>query len=135
TVTYGLISALHRPVQVSETQSYFDLIQTSAQINPGNSGGPLLNIDGQMIGINVAVRVGAEGIGFAMPVDKVMQVTAELLSVKRIDRHWHGVVAGPGTGAGLVVEKVEQGSPAAQGGLQQGDVITSVGKAQVERGL
>ncbi len=57
-VTRGIVSALHRDVPVSETQQYFDLIQTDASINPGNSGGPLLNIDGQMIGLNVAVRVG-----------------------------------------------------------------------------
>ena len=67
TVTRGSVSALHRSVQVSEAQSYEDLIQTDASINPGNSGGPLLNIDGEMIGINVAVRAGAQGIGFAIP--------------------------------------------------------------------
>ena len=61
TVTRGIISALHRSVQVSDAQYYEDLIQTDASINPGNSGGPLLNIDGEMIGINVAVRAGARG--------------------------------------------------------------------------
>ena len=79
TVTRGIISALHRAVQVSDAQYYDDLIQTDASINPGNSGGPLLNIDGEMIGINVAVRAGAQGIGFAIPVDKVMNVAATLL--------------------------------------------------------
>ena len=59
TVTRGIVSALHRAVQVSDAQFYDDLIQTDASINPGNSGGPLLNIDGEMIGINVAVRAGA----------------------------------------------------------------------------
>jgi hypothetical protein len=67
TVTRGIISALHRNVQVSDEQKYNDLIQSDASINPGNSGGPLLNIDGDVIGINVAVRVGAQGIGFAIP--------------------------------------------------------------------
>ena len=61
TVTRGIISALHRTVQVSDSQNYRDLIQTDASINPGNSGGPLLNIDGEMIGINVAVRQGHRG--------------------------------------------------------------------------
>ena len=65
-VTRGIISALHRSVQVNDTQKYYDLIQADASINPGNSGGPLLNIDGHVIGINVAVRVGAQGIGFAI---------------------------------------------------------------------
>ena len=81
TVTQGIISALHRTVQVSDYQKYADLIQTDASINPGNSGGPLLNIDGDMIGINVAVRVGAQGIGFAIPVDQAMDVAADLLSL------------------------------------------------------
>jgi serine protease Do len=63
TVTRGIVSALHRDVEVSRTQRYDDLIQTDASINPGNSGGPLLNINGEMIGINVAVRAGAQGIG------------------------------------------------------------------------
>ena len=63
THTRGIISALHRTVKVTDSQYYRDLIQTDASINPGNSGGPLLNVDGQMIGINVAVRVGAQGIG------------------------------------------------------------------------
>ena len=85
TVTRGIISALHRAVQVSDAQFYDDLIQTDASINPGNSGGPLLNIDGEMIGINVAVRAGAQGIGFAIPVDKAMNVAADVagLGVRR----------------------------------------------------
>jgi serine protease Do len=74
TVTRGIISALGRDVQVSDTQSYDDLIQTDASINPGNSGGPLLNIDGEMIGVNVAVRAGAQGIGFAIPIDSALNV-------------------------------------------------------------
>ena len=59
TVTRGIVSALHRAVQINDAQYYDDLIQTDAPINPGNSGGPLLNIDGEMIGVNVAVRAGA----------------------------------------------------------------------------
>ncbi len=67
TVTRGIISALHRTVQVSDAQIYDDLIQTDASINPGNSGGPLLNIDGEMIGINVAVRAGARASALPFP--------------------------------------------------------------------
>ena len=96
TVTRGIISALHRAVQVSDAQFYDDLIQTDASINPGNSGGPLLNIDGEMIGINVAVRAGAQGIGFAIPVDKAMTVAATLLGSAAASKAWHGRGAGPG---------------------------------------
>ena len=67
TVTRGIVSALHRTVQVSDAQSYEDLIQTDASINPGNSGGPLLNIDGEMIGINVAVRAGRRASALPFP--------------------------------------------------------------------
>jgi len=83
TVTVGIISALHRDIPVNGTQQYNDLIQTNADINPGNSGGPLLNIEGNVIGINVAVRVGAQGIGFAIPIDTAMEVMADLVAAHR----------------------------------------------------
>ena len=97
TVTQGIISALHRDVEVSRTQRYDDLIQTDASINPGNSGGPLLNIDGEAIAINVAVRAGAQGIGFAIPIDRVLDVVSQLISVERIDQTWHGLVVRGGS--------------------------------------
>jgi serine protease Do len=136
TVTDGIVSALHRSVQVSDLQNYEDLIQTDASINPGNSGGPLLNIDGEMIGINVAVRAGAQGIGFAIPSDKVMAVAADLMSARRTT--WHGAVVSQGsTGktTGLEVRKIDDDSPAAEGGLQSGDVITGVDEQKVCRAL
>ncbi len=131
TVTRGIISALGRAVQVSDAQFYEDLIQTDASINPGNSGGPLLNIDGEMIGINVAVRAGAQGIGFAIPVDKAMAVASQLLAQCGAKKNWHGVVAakpGPGKDIGMVVAAVEQASPAAAAGLKPGDIILDVGQ-------
>ena len=79
-VTEGIISALHRNIPVNGVQDYPDLIQTDASINPGNSGGPLLNADGQMIGINAAVRIGAQGIGFAIPIDRALEVAADLIA-------------------------------------------------------
>lgn len=136
TVTRGIVSALGRDVQVSDTQAYDDLIQTDASINPGNSGGPLLSIEGKMIGLNVAVRAGAQGIGFAIPVDQALAIAAELLSVERLEKKWHGIdVASARNGSDLVVRRVTPGSPAAQSGVRPGDVITRLGDVGVERAL
>jgi serine protease Do len=136
TVTKGIISALHRTVQVSDYQKYTDLIQTDASINPGNSGGPLLNIDGDMIGINVAVRVGAQGIGFAIPVDEALEVAAELLSIQNLSRVAHGII-GKTTedGKHVTIERVVTDSPADKAGLEPGDVILSAGNRPTERRL
>ncbi|MEN1681822.1 MAG: trypsin-like peptidase domain-containing protein [Planctomycetota bacterium] len=137
TVTQGIISALHRDVQVSDTQSYDDLIQTDASINPGNSGGPLLSIEGRMIGVNVAVRAGAQGIGFAIPVDKAMRIAAAMMSIERLENKWHGLQT-VGDNAGeprLVVSRVTKGSPAQQSGLQPGDVISRIDGRQATRPL
>jgi serine protease Do len=137
TVTRGIVSALHRTVQINDAQTYEDLIQTDASINPGNSGGPLLNADGEMIGINVAVRSGAQGIGFAIPADMAMDVAAELFSIQRARSTWHGVIARTLTDSPsrLVVERVEDESPAASGGLRPGDLITSISEQKVARNL
>ena len=136
-VTSGIVSALHRTVQVTDTQQYIDLIQTDAPINPGNYGGPLLNIDGEMIGINVAVRVGAQNIGFAIPVDRAMDIAARLLSTERSGGVWHGIVpsAGEDNEQGIVARSVQTGSPAAQAGIQPGDVITRINSLNVQRSL
>jgi len=133
TVTQGIISALHRNVEVSRTQRYDDLIQTDASINPGNSGGPLLNIDGEVIGINVAVRAGAQGIGFAIPIDRVLDVATRLISVERVEHTWHGIVARPERGRGVVVETVQHASPAESVGVKAGDVIVRIGDVAVAR--
>jgi serine protease Do len=137
TVTRGIISALGRDVQVSDTQSYDDLIQTDASINPGNSGGPLLNIDGEMIGVNVAVRAGAQGIGFAIPIDSAMVVAAKLLNVERIRNNTHGLVtqAGVDIEAPVRVSKIIPDSPAAKLGILPGDEILSVGAMRTVRPL
>lgn len=79
TITVGHISELGRIVEVSDEQTYYDLIQTDAAINPGNSGGPLINVNGEMIGINAAVRMGAQNIGFAIPVNPAMEIVADLI--------------------------------------------------------
>lgn len=138
TVTRGIISALHREVQVSATQKYQDLIQTDAAINPGNSGGPLLNIDGEMIGINVAVRVGAQGIGFAIPVDEVLEVAARLLNVEQVDRVVHGIqgeTRSIDAARHFTVTSVRQDSAASHSGFRPGDVITAVEQVPIQRAI
>jgi serine protease Do len=138
TVTQGIISALHRSVQVSDYQKYHDLIQTDASINPGNSGGPLLNIDGEMIGINVAVRVGAQGIGFAIPINEALEVAADLLSSERVASLFHGVIGETeyqGRDSHFVVRSVRSDSPAEKGGLVDGDVIVSADGDRIVRRL
>ena len=138
TVTRGIISALHRSVQVSDDQKYSDLIQTDASINPGNSGGPLMNIDGEVIGINVAVRVGAQGIGFAIPIDEALDVAARLMSIERLDQTTHGIVGRticePHQRT-FVVSSIKSDSPAAKTGLLAGDRITRIGDRPIERAL
>jgi serine protease Do len=138
TVTRGIISALHRSVQVSDEQKYNDLIQTDASINPGNSGGPLMNIDGEVIGINVAVRVGAQGIGFAIPIDEALDVASRLMSIDRLDQATHGIVGKTvcePKQRTFVVSSVKSDSPAAKTGLLSGDRITRIGDRKVERAL
>lgn len=137
TITRGIVSALHRNVQVSDSQSYNDLIQTDASINPGNSGGPLLNIDGEMIGINVAVRAGAQGIGFAIPVDNAMLIIARLMSVEKINQTWHGLAVKDAVRgkSGVTVDKIADQSPAQKAELKSGDVLKKIGEQEIGRSL
>ncbi|GAC1473653.1 MAG: trypsin-like peptidase domain-containing protein [Isosphaeraceae bacterium] len=145
TVSVGIISALKRNVTLSDEQVYRNLIQTDACINPGNSGGPLVNIDGELIGINVAVRAGAQGIGFALPIDEVKKVATEMMSTRRLAALWHGLVASETSNArqarSVLLADVQPGSPAEASGFKPGDQILKVGKLPVtnpldiERGL
>ncbi len=91
TITGGWVSALNRTIDVSPTISMRNLIQTDAAINPGNSGGPLININGEMIGINTATLPSAEGIGFAIAIDSAMPQIEELIAVGKISRGFFGV--------------------------------------------
>ncbi|NLZ01417.1 MAG: PDZ domain-containing protein [Pirellulaceae bacterium] len=138
TITQGIVSALHRAVQVSDAQYYEDLIQTDASINPGNSGGPLLNIDGEMIGLNVAVRAGAQGIGFAIPVDKVLAVVSRLLAEQAGSSQRHGIQLAAVAvldADSSKIESIEPNSPAALAGLKAGDLIVAVDNQPVARSL
>jgi serine protease Do len=144
TVSVGIVSALHRDVTLSDDQIYRNLVQTDACINPGNSGGPLINVDGELIGINVAVRAGAQGIGFALPIDEVKMVATELISTRRLASAWHGLVSSEqrtGARRRVVVSEVQPGSPAEAAGFKPGDELIRVGDLSVastldlERGM
>ena len=138
TVTTGVVSALGRSVPSQEKgRTYTDFIQTDASINPGNSGGPLLNIEGRVIGINVAIYAQAQGIGFAIPVDRARKVIEDLLEYGAVHSAWLGAVTATLTPEearrqdiratrGALVVRVFRDSPAAAAGLRPGDVITAV---------
>lgn len=137
TVTAGIVSQLHRDVEVDETQSYENLIQTDASINPGNSGGPLLNLNGEVIGINVAIRSGAQRIGFAIPIDDARRTIARLMSVERLNGIPHGLTTKDVKTAEekkLVVEQVAAESAADLCGIKNGDVIASIRSTRVNDG-
>jgi len=135
TVSVGIISGLHRDVKIEDasrrtTLTFDDLIQTDASINPGNSGGPLLNINGELIGINNAVKQGAENIGFAIPIDRVKEVLQEQLISP--DRHnaWMGFEIEEDET--LTVSRVLEGGPAAKAGLRVGDRIQQIGGSTMD---
>lgn len=132
TTTLGIISKLGRDVDANETVSYKNLIQTDAAINPGNSGGPLINMDGEVIGINVAIRANSNRIGFAIPIDDARKVIAKMMSIEH--GTYHGVITKDvksGPIRMLVIDGYHPDSPAAVAGLRSGDVVTRVGSVDV----
>ncbi len=132
TVSTGIISALGREITMPNGEVLTNLIQTNASINPGNSGGPLLNINGEVIGINVALREGAQGIAFALNADTVQQVLSRHLSGLRVAGVTHGlncretVAEENGPRQRVVVDQVAAKTAAAEAGLKKGDEIRSV---------
>lgn len=120
TVTTGIISALDRDLQFSNDVVYRGLIQTDAPINPGNSGGPLINLNGELIGINSAIRGDAQSIGFAIPVDRLWELLPALLDVERRERVRFGLSV---SGTDAKVVSVKPDSPAAAAGLRPNDRI------------
>ncbi len=142
TVTTGVVSAVKRSIR-TERAVFTDFIQTDAAINPGNSGGPLLNIHGEVIGVTTAIHARAEGIGFAIPIDKAKRVLGELLGRGRVSPVWLGLYGqslDPETAAyfglqdmrGMLVTESRQGLPAANAGVTPGDVVLELNGVRVE---
>jgi len=150
TVTNGIISAFNRTVAVQGEDGsavVYNGLQTDAPINPGNSGGPLVNLDGQVVGINSAIATssgtqgqgGSIGLGFAIPIDQATRVAQEIMQNGTATKPVLGVTGnvsragGPSAGGtGAQIGQVQAGSPAQQAGLAAGDVVTKVGSAKVE---
>jgi serine protease Do len=142
TVTTGIVSATKRDVTLNKEIAYKQLIQTDASINPGNSGGPLVNVYGELIGVNVAIRAGAQGIGFAIPVDQMIRVAGELISGRKRSQSLHGLTlrdrVEPGSSPAirsLIIEQTELVTQTSTAGLQRGDVIVRVEDQSVTNSL
>ncbi|MGC9965935.1 MAG: Do family serine endopeptidase [Syntrophobacteraceae bacterium] len=145
TVTQGIISAKHRR-GISDPSSYQDFLQTDAAINPGNSGGPLLNLEGEVIGVNAAIMSssgGFEGIGFAIPGNMALHVSKRLMASGKVERGWLGLTIqnltpelagsfGMSSTKGVVVANVLKNGPAEKAGIKRGDIIVAYEQKPVE---
>ena len=142
TVTTGVVSAVNRSIRTGN-RTYQDFIQTDASINPGNSGGPLLNINGELIGINTAIYQKAEGIGFAIPIDRARRIYEDLVTYGRVNKPWVGIFLqdltpslarhfGVSPEEGVLISKVVKGGPGDRAGVREGDLIVQIGTRRVK---
>jgi serine protease Do len=148
TVTAGIVSAVGRNPGQLGARAFQHFIQTDAAINPGNSGGPLLNIRGEVIGVNTMIATsgrGSEGVGFALPVNMVARAYNDVIRIGRVTRGSIGVsldrsvqpevtLKALGVDHGAIVENVSKGGPAEKGGLLAGDIIVAINGTAVKDG-
>ena len=136
TVTTGVVSATNRSVR-TENMVYHNFIQTDTSINPGNSGGPLLNINGELIGINTAIYAKAQGIGFAIPINTAKRIVSDLIRFGEVIPAWIGITVQDidadlarylkaSAIKGVLVKKAEKIGPARKSGIREGDIILSI---------
>ncbi len=136
TVTTGVVSALNRSIK-SDKRIFSNFIQTDASINPGNSGGTLLNINGELIGINTAIYEKAQGIGFAIPINRAKRIISDLLRYGEVAPVWTGLIVqdidpdisdylGISLKTGILIKGTENKSPAEEAGIKSGDIITAI---------
>ncbi len=138
TVTMGIVSALDRAIEGHPGEGF---IQTDAAINPGNSGGPLINLEGEVVGINTAIIAGAQGLGFAVPINQAKWVMDQILKYGKVKRSKIGVIIQPltpelaehfGVDKGVLVSQVMEDGPAKKAGIKSGDIIVAVNGKEVE---
>jgi Do/DeqQ family serine protease len=141
TVTTGVISATNRSVRTDD-MVYHDFIQTDASINPGNSGGPLLNINGELIGINTAIYAKAQGIGFAIPINTAKRIVSDLIRYGEVVPAWIGITIQDidedlarylkaSAIHGVLVKKAEPAGPARKAGIREGDILISINTSDI----
>jgi serine protease Do len=141
TVTTGVLSAVNRSIR-GDGREYHGFLQTDASINPGNSGGPLLNLDGEVIGINTAILGNAQGIGFAIPINRARRIVDDLIRHGEVQPAWLGIwlqeltpklreALGAQRSTGVLISTVYEGTPAAAAGVRRGDVLVALDGAEV----
>ncbi len=141
TVTTGVLSASNRSIR-GDGREYHGFLQTDASINPGNSGGPLLNLDGEVIGINTAILGNAQGIGFAIPINRARRIVDDLIRHGEVQPAWLGIwlqeltpklreALGASLSTGVLISTVYEGTPAAVAGIRRGDVLVAVDGSEI----